>query len=410
MASTTLPPFPTAASIPAERASPARIAALSALSLESPVLRAVLDAVEGYALVLSPERQILAANPELLEALGLEEGSSLQGLRPGEALACRHAAEDPAGCGGSRSCPACGALLAMLAAQASGEPVEGECLLEIRRDGVSLATEYRVRVSPVEVGGHPLLVVVLLDISDRKRRDHLESAFIHDLLNTVQGLLGLGEALERKGGARETAQGVVELTRRLALEIQSQRLLRQAEEGALALRVGELEVPELLEDLEALFRRHYAARERTLDLEPAPGLRLRSDRIVLLRVLTNLVKNALEATPPGGTVHLACRPEGPWVAFEVANPGVMPPEAARRVFQRGFSTKAEQGRGLGTYSARLFTEGYLGGRIAFESHAATGTCFRVRLPAQGPPPPAGDATSSNRTRKDGTSCNNRDHV
>jgi len=57
------------------------------------------------------------------------------------------------------------------------------------------------------------------------------------------------------------------------------------------------------------------------------------------------------------------------------------PEAVRlQVFQRSFSTKGGRGRGVGTYSARLLAERYLGGRLSFSSVAGQGTTFVLDLP------------------------------
>ena len=50
-----------------------------------------------------------------------------------------------------------------------------------------------------------------------------------------------------------------------------------------------------------------------------------------------------------------------------------------KIFQRSFSTKGE-GRGLGTYSMKLLTERYLGGRVSFTTSADEGTIFKVALP------------------------------
>ena len=57
------------------------------------------------------------------------------------------------------------------------------------------------------------------------------------------------------------------------------------------------------------------------------------------------------------------------------------PEAVKlQVFRRSFSTKAGAGRGVGTYSARLLTERYLGGALRFRSEDGEGTTFVVTLP------------------------------
>jgi signal transduction histidine kinase len=98
----------------------------------------------------------------------------------------------------------------------------------------------------------------------------------------------------------------------------------------------------------------------------------------LLRVLINIVKNALEATPPHGRIRLWCEREESSITFKVWNVGEMPPEVALRVFQRYFSTK-DQGRGLGTYSIKLIGEQYLKGSVDFTT-SSEGTVFSFRLP------------------------------
>jgi sensor histidine kinase regulating citrate/malate metabolism len=51
-----------------------------------------------------------------------------------------------------------------------------------------------------------------------------------------------------------------------------------------------------------------------------------------------------------------------------------------QVFRRSFSIKSPVGRGIGTYSAKLITERYLGGSLSFTSSEEAGTTFAVTLP------------------------------
>jgi sensor histidine kinase regulating citrate/malate metabolism len=67
------------------------------------------------------------------------------------------------------------------------------------------------------------------------------------------------------------------------------------------------------------------------------------------------------------------------VEFWVHNDGVIPKREQFQIFQRSFSTKGE-GRGIGTYSVRMFTETYLGGEVTFVSSKYDGTTFSVWLP------------------------------
>ena len=93
-----------------------------------------------------------------------------------------------------------------------------------------------------------------------------------------------------------------------------------------------------------------------------------------------MVKNALEAVGPGGQVRLWCEASPQQVTFLVHNPGAIPERAARRVFQRSFTTKRGVGRGLGTYSMKLFGEQYLKGKVGFTSSPETGTEFFIHVP------------------------------
>jgi signal transduction histidine kinase len=97
------------------------------------------------------------------------------------------------------------------------------------------------------------------------------------------------------------------------------------------------------------------------------------------RVLVNMLKNALEATPRGGVVSLLARAFDTGIEFSVWNAGEISPIVAARIFERHFSTKGGVGRGLGTYSMKKLGEGCLGGTVGFES-GERGTVFKFTLP------------------------------
>ena len=164
-------------------------------------------------------------------------------------------------------------------------------------------------------------------------------------------------------------------------EIARHRDLSEAESGTLHPRPSRFTTGPLLAELCALAGHHAVATGRTLAVAPGSAdVPIETDRVLLQRVLANLVKNALEAEPPGGGVTVACEKVGERVRFEVRNPSVMPRAAQVQIFQRSFSTKGA-GRGLGTYSVRLLTERYLDGRVSFTSTAEDGTCFVAEYPA-----------------------------
>jgi signal transduction histidine kinase len=90
---------------------------------------------------------------------------------------------------------------------------------------------------------------------------------------------------------------------------------------------------------------------------------------------------ALEAAEEGEAVKVWVEIDGGPVTFCVWNRAVIPAAIRLRLFQRNFSTKAQSGRGIGTYSMKLFGEEVLGGRVGFTSSRGEGTTFRFVHPS-----------------------------
>ncbi len=376
---------PTAAGRPAalsERRSAEEVQDARRKVLLDSVLMIMLDAMPDSVLVLNRERQVLAVNTHLLEVFGISSDSFI-GKRPGEALGCLFATESSAGCGADVHCATCGAVRSILESQRSGERTVHECHLTVNRDR-GAALDLKVFSTPVMVDDIPLTVCVLQDISAEKRRGVLERVFFHDVLNTVGGIRGIASLLavkDRLDAANEALykHWMLELSERLIEEINHQRKLLAAERGEFKPDLSMVSLRELMEEVHALYVHHDIAVDRILQLEPVPDGTIISDGAILRRILGNLVKNALEATDKGGTVTFSCQDGGDAVTFSVHNSGAMPQEVQLQLFQRSFSTKGGDGRGIGTYSVKLFGERYLKGKVDFVSREPEGTTFRLTV-------------------------------
>jgi signal transduction histidine kinase len=157
-------------------------------------------------------------------------------------------------------------------------------------------------------------------------------------------------------------------------------MLLAAEKGELALDLCRLNSRELLAEVRRAYSRHPAAAGREMLVAPdAASFTLVTDRTILGRVMGNLAKNALEASPAGSPVTLSCQAGPSGGTFTCHNSGCMGAEARLQMFQRSFSTKGP-GRGIGAYSVKLLTEKYLQGRVSFTSTVQDGTTFAVMLP------------------------------
>ncbi len=362
---------------PAERADADVLAAeetfLDSMLGEDPLL----DSVSEVLAILNEQRQVVYCNRRLLELLETTLGDVL-GRRPGEALGCIHSDESPGGCGTTESCRQCGAVRAILKAQAGQQAVK-EC--RILTHGGS-ALDLRVWATPMEAEGRTFTVFAAADISHEKRREALERVFFHDILNTAGNVQTAAELLRTRevGDPGPILEIIEKASSQLVDEIHSHRLLLSAEGGTLEASSESLSSLNVLERVRLQYEASDLARSRTLRVAPGPAsLNFRSDPTLLARVLGNLTKNALEATEKGGVVTLGCREEEDAVVFSVNNPAVMERSTQLQIFQRSFSTKGA-GRGIGTYSVKLLTEQYLGGQVWFESEEPEGTTFHVRLP------------------------------
>ncbi len=105
------------------------------------------------------------------------------------------------------------------------------------------------------------------------------------------------------------------------------------------------------------------------------------DAVKMRRVVENLVRNAVDAMPGGGTVTVSARREDGAVAIRVSDTGKgIPPEFLPRLF-RAFESTKSQGMGLGLSFCKQTVEAH-GGTIEVDSEQGKGTTFTIRLPAR----------------------------
>ncbi|HSG01538.1 MAG TPA: HAMP domain-containing sensor histidine kinase, partial [Vicinamibacterales bacterium] len=144
-------------------------------------------------------------------------------------------------------------------------------------------------------------------------------------------------------------------------------------------RFQTVDLAELLHEVTAPYRPGGVSRVHiTTDIPPdLPPLRI--DRTLISRALTNLIENALQAMPQGGTVAIRAWLADTGVALAVGDTGVgMDREAAGRAFEPYFSTKTG-GSGLGLPNAKRYVE-LSGGVISLVSAPGEGTTVTLTLP------------------------------
>ncbi len=364
-----------------ERADREKIDRQRRLFDQNEILIKIADAVSKMLLVLNAERQIVYANRLFLDFLNIEDRQKLIGMRPGEAMNCIHSDAGAGGCGTSEFCRTCGAVNAIFSAH-RGKAAEEECRI-VSKDGD--AYDLRVTATPYKQDGEEFTIFAIADISNEKRRQMLERVFFHDVLNSATAISGISSLLKEIHHIDEldnVAKTLNRTTEILIDEIISQREISVAERGDLEVSFSHHDSLVIVKELMAMYSRYEANSQKRIVLhEKSMNTRLYTDQVLLRRILGNMIKNALEASMPGGAVTLSCNGTGDKAHFSVHNANYIDREIQLQLFKRSFTTKG-QGRGIGTYSMKLFGEKYLKGRVWFESSRENGTTFYLEIPVQ----------------------------
>lgn len=366
--------------LPATRYSREEVTAL-AQAFATQAMVEVLNSLPMPTMVVTDTRQVIYANKPALDLIESGTVEELFGLRIGEALGCAYPDEASGGCGTTKFCRYCG-LANAIVASLSGEPATQECLIQRKSERSPMAYNLQVWSKPAQLGGQPVVVNSLLDVGHEKKLQFLEKIFFHDLLNVANAVMGVGQVLSRQmGNGLQPSVGILlKAAERLTDMIHAQQEFARAERSEYATSPSGLDSHEVALELMHLVAGQTFTAGKTVALaSDFAQTNFSSDRRLLGRVLHNMLKNALEASAPGETVTIGCHSHAHGLAFWMHNNAVMSEEVQCQLFKRAFSTKGE-GRGMGTYSMKLFAERYLDGDITFTSAPGQGTIFTLRLP------------------------------
>ena len=244
--------------------------------------------------------------------------------------------------------------------------------------------DFKVTCSPLFFSGEMHTLMSLMDISSEKRSTVLENVFFHDIMNRLGGLSGIIQVIKTENNQKDLIEyiDILETISEMVIEeIQSQRQLKAAENNDLILDIRTYRALEIIDSVHKQISFHPVMNTLKLILDPeSRDFTLNTDSTLLKRILLNMTKNAAEATPENGTIKIGCIKKSGMALFSVNNSGIIPGDVQLQIFQRSYSTKGH-GRGLGTYSMKLFGENFLKGRVNYTSDETSGTTFTIELPA-----------------------------
>ena len=292
-----------------------------------PFVKEMLDGMQYPAVIIDADRQILLVNTTLSEMLGITRADDYLGMRPGELLGCVNSSTAAGGCGTSEGCSVCGGVLSMLESFQRQTRITREMRVNTQRAGQMTAFDFQVSVLPLNACGEHWAVLTLMDISHLKRRQNLERLFFHDILNTASNALALSRVMSEM--APDIEQEYLDLNHANALQlveqIKAQRQLLDAENNELTPRFEVVQTLDCLRQTAGMYQQHKNAYQVEIRIDPgSKEATITSDKALLLRVLYNLVQNALEASLPGQVVTLGSRREKNWVHLWVHNEKTFP--------------------------------------------------------------------------------------
>jgi PAS domain S-box-containing protein len=286
----------------------------------------------------------------------------------------------------------------------------------IHKDGHIVPTEARTRAIRDRQGNPIGFQGILRDISAKKALERQRSDFLamlaHDIKNPLAAILGYVDLLQQET-AEEAVTPETEFVQRIRENAQAILSLitnyldfARVETGEFVLQKTHVALDVILrrviQQYAGIAQRHHVALTLEVD-DKLPSLQ--ADGIVLERIFSNLVRNALKFTPETGHVTVRAQQQyaSPEATFEDGTdlpaplrahgivvevrdtgPGIAPDVHPFLFHKYRYSSagRNQDGTGLGLFIVKSFVEAH-GGRIEVESTLGSGSCFRVVLPVGG---------------------------
>ena len=278
-----------------------------------------------------------------------------------------------------------------------------------RRDGRFAWTLENVTLLDAGTDGEEVVEGTMIDVTERKNLEEqfrqaqkmeavgrLAGGVAHDFNNILTAILGYGDLLRASLSGDSPLQEEVEEIRKAAERAATltRQLLAFSRRQVLTMEVLDLNL--LLRDIEKMLRRVIGEDVRILTLfDPSLG-RVRADRGQLEQVVMNLVVNARDAMPGGGTLTIETRNDEIDEAHAREHPGLRPGAAVMlavsdtgtgmdedtksHIFEPFYTTKEkEKGTGLGLATVYGIIQ-QSGGQIFVYSEPGHGTTFKIYFP------------------------------
>ncbi|MBA3994338.1 MAG: hypothetical protein C0469_12490 [Cyanobacteria bacterium DS2.3.42] len=227
-------------------------------------------------------------------------------------------------------------------------------------------------------------------IEASRRKQELMAMVAHDLrtpLTSIRAslsLMSMGAMGEMPDKAKRQIDGAEKNTKRLINLINDLLDIEKMEAGKMEMKFSECVLQEIFDEATDSVREF--AKNAKVEIEvPETDITLEADQERLVRVLINLLGNAVKFSPPESTIKLAQQVKDDSLEVRVIDQGRgIPPEFKDKIFVRFQQVNPEdkqekQGTGLGLAICKAIIEGH-NGTIGVDSEVAKGSSFWFRIP------------------------------
>lgn len=274
-----------------------------------------------------------------------------------------------------------------------------DCEYETRLMRVDGSSRYaEAHTSPLwkdgEIDG---VLVFVRDVTERKRErelmaqsdklravGELAAGVAHNLNNSLTVIQGRAQLLLRNASDETSAKSLQVITNAVEDGTKTLRRILEFARRDVASEFGPVELGYLITSSIDIARPKWQSKSRKgkveVKVESNTQVYVMGEQAELREVVLNLVFNAVDAMPDGGTMEIGARAEIDSGCFWVADTGCgIPPEVASRIFEPFFTTKGKAGSGLGLSASHGIITRHKG-EILVVSEPGEGTRFEVRLP------------------------------